>query len=440
MTTRSLPLAPAGGLLLALLLLASWPSGAQQAPSHPVRPIGAKSVISPRDQLSFPRAATSKTAAGATIPEFRKDSLFVNPSFEGASPDYWSIYDPGLIDWSFCSTGPNILPWDGFGSNMAPADGQSYIGLLAFYGNNAYFGQNLRVPLKAGVTYRFLIDVAYAPKYLPWDNLNPEVPITLQVKGSTEACTSTQFIDTGVAPGTRLWSKVVPMNRTTWQTDTVTFTPTTNISRLVFEASVSIPTGDYDLYPLGAVLLDNLRTLTGLALQKADGTAQADGKPFRLLWQPILTAGGLDSLAPRPQLRGTVRTFGGGRAPLPPALQVTDARGFYFLQEAAPAAGQDTTYYGLYVRNTPLPNGTKDDTLRHLYQCRRTFGSQAGLLGGALAPLTFGSPPASRPSRAAPSLAAPDIRAGHLPTAPGQRPDPLAEPQPRRWALRQRAR
>ncbi|MBD2766855.1 hypothetical protein IC235_02985 [Hymenobacter sp. BT664] len=323
---------------------------------------------------------------------------------------------------------------------MAPADGQSYIGLLAFYGNNAYFGQNLRVPLKAGVTYRFLIDVAYAPKYLRWDSMNPEVPITLQVKGSTEACTSTQFIDTGVAPGTRLWSKVIPMNRTTWQTDTVTFTPTTNISRLVFEASVSVPTGDYDLYPLGAVLLDNLRTLTGLALQKADGTAQADGKPFRLLWQPILTAGGLDSLAPRPQLRGTVRTFGGGRVPLPPTLQVTDARGFYFLQEAAPAAGQDTTYYGLYVRNKVLANGAKDDTLRHLYQCRRTFGSQAGLLTGSLAPLALGSPSASPTPRAARSLAAPVVRAGRLPTAPRQRPDPPARLRLGLRAPRQRAR
>ncbi|MBD2766852.1 hypothetical protein IC235_02970 [Hymenobacter sp. BT664] len=61
--------------------------------------------------------------------------------------------------------------------------------------------------------------------------------------------------------------------------------------------------------------------------------------------------------------------------------------------------GQDTTYYGGYIRNKVLANGAKDGPLRHLYQCRRTFGSQAGLLGGSLAPLAVGGAPAA-PARA----------------------------------------
>jgi hypothetical protein len=175
-------------------------------------------------------------------------------------------------------------------------------------------------------------------------------------------------------------------------------------------------------------------------LQKADGTAQSVGKPFRLLWQPVLSVGGLDSLA-RPQLKGTVTTFQGGRVPLPPALQVRDARGFYFYQEATPTAGQDTLYYGLHVRNTALANGTTDDTLRHLYQCRRTFGSQAGLLADSLQPLALGGAPAGAAQRAAPAReTAPAPRAAaartsRLPAAP-RRPAPLTGQPPARPALR----
>ncbi|MBD2766854.1 hypothetical protein IC235_02980 [Hymenobacter sp. BT664] len=206
------------------------------------------------------------------------------------------------------------------------------------------------------------------------------------------------------------------MERTTWQTDTVTITPTKDIAHVRFYVTGS----SYEPITRGAVLLDNLRTLTGIALKQADGTAQADGKVFRLLWQPILTAGGLDSLA-QPQLRGTVRTFWGGRVPLPAKLQITEAeaKGFYFFQEATPAAGQDTTYYGLYVRNTPLADGVKDDTLRHLYQCGRTYGSQAGLLSDSLAPLALGSLRRASAQRVAhPLVLRPAVRTSLFPATP----------------------
>jgi len=96
-----------------------------------------------------------------------------------------------------------------------------------------------------------------------------------------------------------------------------------------------------------------------------DGTMHTAGKAFRLLWQPIFSVSRLNSLALRHRFKGIITFFRGGCGPLPPAMQVTDARGFYFLQEAVLAAGQDTLYYELYMHNTSLANGAKDDTLRH---------------------------------------------------------------------------
>ncbi|MBD2767928.1 hypothetical protein IC235_08475 [Hymenobacter sp. BT664] len=295
--------------------------------------------------------------------------------------------------------------------------------------------QRLRDTLKAGVTYTFVVDVAYGLDFYK-NSFYPgipftQMPITLQVWGaSPQGVICVDYRDP--IASTLLWSKLIPMARTRWQTDTVTFTPTADMTTLFFEATGTVPPrygpGGVAIpsYTTGSVLLDNLHTIPSLALQRADGTAQAAGKAFRLLWQPVLDVGGLDSLA-RPQLRGTVTTFRGGRVPLPTILQVSDAKGFYFFQEATPAE-PDTLYYGLYVRNRPLANGAKDDTLRHLYQCRQTFGSQAGLLGGSLKPLTLGSPPAAAAQRAtaAPAVAPAPRRRPALPT--GQQ---VAVPTPR---------
>ena len=317
---------------------------------------------------------------------------------------------------------------NGYGSNILPADGDAYIGMDPYHGYEKSCGQNLRKPLKAGVTYTFLVDVAYGIDYLkpvPGSVVTPQVPIYLEIRG---VC----FYYSSSTPPPPLWRKLIPMARTSWQTDTVTITPTTDITRLVFVATGTTGVGFGGVDNQGALLLDNLRTLTGPVLQKADGTAQASGKAFRLLWQPVLTVGGLDSLA-RPQLKGTVRTFRGGRVLLPPVLQVKDSKGFYFFQEATPAAGQDTLYYGLYVRNMPLANGTKDDTLRHLYHCRRSFGSQAGLLSGSLQPLALGSP--STAPRVAPTEGADPVLVRH-PTpvprsaAPRRRADSHVRPRP----------
>ena len=298
--------------------------------------------------------------------------------------------------------------------------------------------------LKAGVTYTFLVDIAYARNYAPfgqYDHL-PESALTLNIAGHGRQFSFGSY-------DIPLWSKVIPMTRTGWQTDTVTFTPTADVTQLQFEATGSIATRYTPSHQVisygtrGGILLDNLRTLTGIALKKADGTAQSAGKAFRLLWQPILTTSGLDSLA-RPQLRGTVRTFRGGRVPLPTNLQVTTGKGFYFLQEATPITGQDTLYYGLYVRNTPLVNGAKDDTLRHLYQCRRTFGSQAGLLTGSLQPLTLGSPPTTQRAapleKAGPALVprAAVVHATRHSPVPRRRPAPLTKPAAALPAPRQR--
>ena len=387
-----------------------------------------------------PRNALARTTTTA----FRQDSLFTNPSFEGTTPPKFNRGPFSFIlpaGWERCNSHvPDLLPGldQGRGSTLVPADGNAYLGLHTANGHIKSFAQRLRVPLKAGVTYTFLVDVAYARNYdrgFPWT----EVPITLRVEGGLRVCGSSS---------PPLWSKVIPTDRTTWRTDTVTVTPTVTVTHLLFSITGTSspaygPGGVLTETTTGAVLVDNLRTIPSLGLQKVNGTAQAAGKAFRLLWQPVLSVGGLDSLT-RPQLKGTLRTFRGGRVPLPANLQVTTGRGFYFLQEAAPAAGQDTLYYGLYVRNMPLANGAKDDTLRHLYQCRRTFGSQAGLLGGSLAPLTLGSPPtAQRVTPAQEATLAPDAATAPLsrrPIAPRRRPAPPVAPQPALSAQQQRAR
>jgi hypothetical protein len=259
----------------------------------------------------------------------------------------------------------------GWGGNIAPSDGDAYVGIQSIFGTNESFGQQLRTPLKAGATYIFLVDVAYADNYNTDRPNVTQVPLNLLVKGGQQTCL-----------GTLLWSKEIPVARTTWQTDTITITPAANIFYLEFEAAGTSAKNK------GGLLIDNLRTLSGIVLKKEDGTAQVDGKQFQLLWQPVLAAGDLDSLVFQPQLKGTVTTSRGGRFQLPAALRVTDAKGFYFLKEAVPAAGQDTTYYGLYVRNKMRVASGRDDTLRNLYQCQ-TYGSQSSLLSDSLEPLAI---------------------------------------------------
>ena len=134
-----------------------------------------------------------------------------------------------------------------------------------FIGYDESFGHQLRVPLKAGVTYTFLVDVAYAANYSPWYSA-PQVPIPFRINGGQQSC-----------PSTLLWSKLIPTARTNWQTDTVIVTPSVDITHLQFVTTGSASSTQ------GALLIDNLRTLTGIVLKKEDGTAEVDGKQFRLL-------------------------------------------------------------------------------------------------------------------------------------------------------------
>lgn len=370
---------------LALLSFLALPSWAQDSPFKP-------------GQYAAYRAARARALAqrATSTTEFRQDPLFTNPSFEGTPPPLFN--SAGGNGWTNCQDTPDVLPntsgaYNGWGSNIAPSDGQAYLGIQSIYNTHESFGQQLRTPLKAGVTYTFLVDVAYRGDYNPNFNAT-KIDVVLTIKGGQQSCS-----------GSWLWSKVIPTTRTSWQSDTVTITPTADVNYLEFQARGS----DYE--SKGAVLIDNLRTTTGIVLEDKNGAILASGKDFRLLWQPIFTVGGLDSLALDPEAKGTITTTQGGLITIPANLQVTDARGFYLLKEVAPAADQDTAFYGLYVRNTTLPDGSKDDILRHLYECR-TYGSQSSpLVQGTLPPLkthslqTFAIPKdlrlASRPSEAA---------------------------------------
>jgi hypothetical protein len=87
--------------------------------------------------------------------------------------------------------------------------------------------------------------------------------------------------------------------------------------------------------------VDNVQVVkAGLVLQTRARAAVADSKQYNVFWQPITPVGALEQLNLNPQRKGAVTTGGGGRVGLPAAWRVTDAKGFYVLQEAAPTAGR----------------------------------------------------------------------------------------------------
>ncbi|MBD2770318.1 hypothetical protein IC235_20720 [Hymenobacter sp. BT664] len=328
----------------------------------------------------------------ASWPSMAQDPLFSNPSFEGVAPPAIGSYAFG---WNSCTYSyepyPYIFPNDTRvynnrkGTRIAPSHGAAYVGMYAGGEYSASCYHRLKVSLLAGRTYTFLMDVAYGSKFrndYDYDESpNIQGPVTLRINSSSSDCYR-------ITNPTVLWSKSIPPSRTGWQTETVTITPTTNVGYLQFQVTGTTS----NPYTEGAVLIDNVRTVSlgGTVLLDKNGRNQPPGKQFNLLWQPILAAGELDSLG-QTQRRGTVTLASGGGMILPPALQVTDARGFYFLQEATPA-GQDTAYYGFHVRNTVAANGAKDDLLRDLYQDNKDYGSQqAGLLTGLTFPLNINS-------------------------------------------------
>ena len=203
-------------------------------------------------------------------------STFGNPSFEGAT-------GTGLTPapWGLCTGTADTCPGP-FGVDMAASDGATYVGLWsgstgALGSPPETFAQKLPCAFRAGKTYTFTIDLA-------WD-LNGSASYTqgatLQIWGAMANCTQTQL----------LWQGT-PTVAQVWQTQTITFTPTSNWTNVTFAAVLA-----NQKY----VLLDNITPIirAGATVASAnascggpgnDGsatvTAPADGTPWQYSWSP----------------------------------------------------------------------------------------------------------------------------------------------------------
>ncbi|MBI4647997.1 MAG: PKD domain-containing protein [Bacteroidia bacterium] len=207
-----------------------------------------------------------------------------NPSLEGTpaphvTPPTWDICMPG--------TTPDTQPGS-WGVDLAPSNGSSYVGFVHQLSGSWQegAGQTLSGNMVAGLPYSFTIDLACA--YNSWgDACLTQGCIQLQIYGGTAG------VNGGCDMGQLLWSSGNVTN-TTWQTYTVTFTPTSNWDHILL---VSQNLGCTDC---ACILVDNISpiapvpvTLTTSATQvscygSCNGTATVaitSGTPvFDIYW------------------------------------------------------------------------------------------------------------------------------------------------------------
>lgn len=150
-----------------------------------------------------------------------------NPSFEGTAgtphvtPPLWDICQPG--------TTPDTQPgcW---GVTLPPSNGSSYIGLVEQPSGSWYEGasQLLSSPMIAGTTYTFTMDLATIDPSVDWGStgIYPGC-VELQIWGNMGG-------NSGCDESYLCWSSGNITNFASWQTHTVTFTPTANWTNLLF--------------------------------------------------------------------------------------------------------------------------------------------------------------------------------------------------------------
>ena len=155
----------------------------------------------------------------------------INPSFEGTPQPHVTP-----APWSTCGVTPDTQPGQ-WGVNLAPSNGSSYVGFVQG-GANWLEGasQQLSGNMIANVTYTFTIDLATTSS--SGGGINPGSICGINVYGGNSICNA----------GSLLWSSPL-IAHTSWQTYTVTFTPSQNFSHVYFRI--------YGAY-LGYVLVDNI--------------------------------------------------------------------------------------------------------------------------------------------------------------------------------------
>jgi hypothetical protein len=175
-----------------------------------------------------------------------------NPSFENARkhsavPNGW--YNCGDPE----ASPPDVQPGF-FGCDTKPADGKSYLGLVARdNGTTEAVGQALSDTLKSGSKYVFHLYLARSRAYVSWSKTfgreeNFAAPLGLKIWAGNDACHKGELL-----------AETVTVEHALWLTYKFEFAPETgNWTHLMFEATFS---RDRDAPYNGNILIDHCSTL-----------------------------------------------------------------------------------------------------------------------------------------------------------------------------------
>jgi hypothetical protein len=160
--------------------------------------------------LIFPLLASSGQPSGKIY--FRNASFEDRPG-TGKAPKGWYFDTPGNT--------PDVLP--GAWEIMEPKayDGKTYVGLITREdGTYEDIRQSLAEPLKAGQCYTFSIYLAHAPKYVGYNK-----PTRLRILGASAKGGQLEILANSPL-----------VDHPTWKQYKFEFTPSRDVTQLVFEA------------------------------------------------------------------------------------------------------------------------------------------------------------------------------------------------------------
>lgn len=214
-------------------------------------------------------------------------ALWTNPSFEGPTPAQPHVLPP---NWSNCNGTTSDTQPGNWGVNLPPTNGSTYIGLVAAPGWQETASQFINPCLTAGTTYTFTVDMTTFDEQSTSGVCDGYLYLwagSLTQSGS--ACDFSELV----------WqSPLLPGNMASWQTYTISFTPSNNWCSLTFQAiEFNCPSSSF------YVLLDNLSPINPLSLSPSqtnttcagnDGSASVTptggSGPYTYAWTPNVSS------------------------------------------------------------------------------------------------------------------------------------------------------
>lgn len=181
---------------------------------------------------------------------FAQEITFNNPSFDLQSPRASTTPTGWINCGAVAETPPDIQPNPTFHVTDAPADGQSYLGLVSRDNETTEsIAQRLNTPVEAGSCYQFPIYLARADSYISPSRktlkiVNFNEALVLRVWGGNSGCDKRE-----------LFFESPLIEHVDWQQYIVNFTPSSNFKYIILEAYYQTPV----LFPYnGNILIDNL--------------------------------------------------------------------------------------------------------------------------------------------------------------------------------------